>query len=390
MTTLDALRGFALLGILVVNIQMFSGWGYLGAEARQSLTGAELDAWVETALALFAEGKFYSLFSLLFGYSFVLLAQRAGPNGAAVHRRRMLGLLGFGLVHGVLFWPSDILAMYAVVGLALPPFFACRVRVLYLLALGLLVVVALLRWAWVSQGGDDGAWLLWRQEVMAASVPSLSSGTFGEVVRAHLGLKAAVFVERLEALRAIKVFALFLLGAAAAQLRLLEPGPESRSILRWLLLVGLGCGLLLVMAEQDVGMSLQSGNPLHVLASTFSPPLMAIGYASALALWSHRGDLWARCSDTLLSFTGRMALTHYIGQSMVCNLLFYGYGLSLFAEFSLARAVALAFGIFLGQVLFSALWLKAFRQGPLEWVWRWQIQGQRPKLLALDTPNEKR
>lgn len=102
--SLDALRGFALFGILAVNIQLFAGWGYLGQDARDALSSSGLDAHLNALIDVLAQGKFYSLFSLLFGYSFVMLAGKVGAGAAGQHLRRMLGLLVVGIAHAVFAW----------------------------------------------------------------------------------------------------------------------------------------------------------------------------------------------------------------------------------------------------------------------------------------------
>ncbi|SEO47004.1 DUF418 domain-containing protein [Aquisalimonas asiatica] len=383
LASLDALRGFALLGILVVNIQMFSGWGYLGPGEREALPGAGNDPLTEAIMHLFFEGKFYGLFSLLFGYSFVMLASRMGAGGPAFHRRRMIGLLAFGAAHSVLFWPWDILTLYALVGFLLTPFLNCRPLTLILWGVALLGATIAARWYWL--GLDiPGPYETMGAHRLGDNIHHLSGGSFVDVVKANVELSVATALERLESLRGVKVMALFLLGAAAARMQLVESIGTYRWPLLATALAGLAIGFPLALVEHGMIANLAPEHPGQIAAEIASPPLMAIGYAGLLLLfWGYSGNILARATRAFMAPAGRMALTNYVGQSVICVPLFYGFGLNLFAEISLTTAVTIAGGVFLAQLLFSALWLAVFRQGPLEWLWRWQTQGERPKLLGL-------
>ena len=140
--SLDALRGFAILGILLINIQVFSGWGFVALETRQALTWSEWDQSIGVWLDTLVRTKFFSLFSLLFGYSFMMLAQKIEQGPVRYHLRRMLGLLVIGTVHSLLFSPWDILMLYAVIGVFLGAFLNVRAGALVIWAFGLLLAVA--------------------------------------------------------------------------------------------------------------------------------------------------------------------------------------------------------------------------------------------------------
>ena len=137
---LDALRGFAIFGILLINIQVFSGWGFVSADTRQALTWSEWDEPIATWLDILVRAKFYSLFSLLFGYSFMMLAQRVQQSPVRYHLRRMLGLLVIGTAHSLFLSPWDILMLYGVMGLFLGAFLNVRAPTLAACGVALLVV----------------------------------------------------------------------------------------------------------------------------------------------------------------------------------------------------------------------------------------------------------
>lgn len=378
--SLDALRGFALFGILLINIQVFSGYSFTGPEGRAALSWSAYDAQLGTLLDVAVRAKFYSLFSLLFGYSFVMLARRV-PAPARHHLRRMLGLVVIGLLHSVLLWPWDILLLYALVGICLTPFLRLGPRTLFAWSLAVLAVTAAGRWLWLDLGlpptrGEFATGLL------QAHVPEFAAGGYWDVVRANTHLAVGTFVERLENLRPLRVFALFLVGAAAARLRLAEPDTGHRLLLAAGALAALPAGLLLAVMELRLSAEEVPASALYVAAETLAPPLVAVGYAFLLwGVW-RTGNRLAAWTRAALAPAGRMALTNYLGQSAICVPVFYGFGLDWFAELSLGRQVLFALALFAGQLLLSYLWLKLFRQGPMEWLWRWQIKGQRPAMLG--------
>jgi uncharacterized protein len=141
---LDGLRGFALFGILLANILIFSAWGFMPAEQRLALAGADAVRWQNFFHHVFVDGKFYTIFSLLFGVGFALQLRRLekrGLDGIAIFQRRLLILLGIGLVHMVLVWDGDILTFYALIGLLLPLFRNWSERALLASAAVLIFVV---------------------------------------------------------------------------------------------------------------------------------------------------------------------------------------------------------------------------------------------------------
>ncbi|MCH8503264.1 MAG: DUF418 domain-containing protein [Ectothiorhodospiraceae bacterium] len=377
---LDALRGFAILGIFLINVQVLSGYGFVGPEAHAQLTWAEFDARIGQWLDILARAKFYSLFSLLFGYSFMMIAQKAGDAAAATHLRRMAGLLVIGLAHSILLWPWDILVLYALMGLLLTPFLRFSALPLFLGGLALLFTLTVLLYFGPQIGLPEGRGA-YAQQVLQESTPAFAGGTYAEVVQANLRLTLSVGVEWLQGLRPLRVFTMFLLGAAAAAIGLAERNSGRLRILALAAVIGLGGGLALELAAYGVIPANTDSHLLAVLTDGLAPPLLAVGYAAVLIFWWRGAALITRAIRSTLAPVGRMALTNYVLQSAVCVPIFYGFGGSWLAELSLAAQMLFAAGLFLFQIIFSAAWLWVFRQGPLEWLWRWQIKGRRPQLL---------
>jgi uncharacterized protein len=378
---LDALRGFAIFGILLINIQVFSGWGFIGPEGREALSMSQCDASIDRWLDVLVRAKFYSLFALLFGYSFTMMAQRVGQGAMAMHLKRMAGLLIIGLAHSLLLWPWDILVLYSIMGLLLTPFLGRSTALLLCAGISLFGIVWLLHWQADALGLQLGR-SAYSIGVLQDSVPAMASGSYRDVLQANLWLSLGVAMEWLQGLRPLRVLGLFLLGAAAACMGLARP--DARRLWLWLAAaVGFSLGLPLALAEHELIGSGEEG--LVMSAQIFAPPLLAIAYAAALMLfwqgrwWLARGTVW------LLAPAGRMALTNYLLQSAICVPLFYGFGLGLFAEWSLTRQMLFTLALFAGQLLLSHLWLSLFKQGPMEALWRRMI-GRR-KSRSESTPS---
>ena len=377
--SLDALRGFAIFGILLINIQVFSGWGFVSVDTRQALTWSEWDEPIATWLDILVRAKFYSLFSLLFGYSFMMLAQRVQQSPVRYHLRRMLGLLVIGTAHSLFLSPWDILMLYGAMGLFLSAFLKVGAPTLAACGIALLVFTGVVLWFEPQFGlADLGSGLSLR--LLQENVPALSGGNYLEVVEANAYLSVSVFMDRIENLRPLRVMAMFLFGAAAARLHLAERNSGHVRLLIVVALVGLVVGIALAMAEVRLG----EESLINLLGRVGAPPMLAMGYGAILLLW-WRGRGWLTGAvRSALAPTGRMALTNYILQSAVCICVFYGMWGDRFASLSLAALMLYSAVFFIAQMIFSAVWLRMFTQGPLEWLWRWQMKRKRPKLLRAE------
>lgn len=390
---LDVLRGFALLGILLVNFEFFTRplqSVVLGGEA--DLAGLHLIA--QEAVRVFAEGKFYPLFSMLFGAGFALMLERARDRQApfwGVYLRRLFVLFLFGLGHMLLIWSGDILLVYSLSAFVMILLFRnTPMRRLWKWALFFWLLPVLLMWMGAlsieASRVDPGT----HTEVMAGFEADRAEAAEA-VARANEvhaeGSYAENVAQRARDLQFLMTVApfwippfigFFLLGRwLIVSGRLREPEMYQAWLRRWRT-VGLTAGLPLAagaawfmhgldMMTPTIPMAV--GITLATVASVFVP----LGYLSLVTLG------WR--SLAFLAPAGRMALTNYLLQSLFWTWVFCGYGLGLWGQVPRAGQIALGLAFFAGQVVLSRWWLERFRFGPAEWLWRsltyWQWQPMR-------------
>jgi uncharacterized protein len=392
--TLDVLRGFALFGILLVNMALFS-WPcydlFLGVQPWTTRADVAAD-WL---IRILAEGKFISLFSFLFGLGMAIQMERAEARGvtfAGRYTRRLLTLLVIGLAHALLVWEGDILVLYAVFGFLLLAFRKCRPRTLLLWAgVSLLIPVAVyaLLWALMALGSLVPE-IAERIEAELAATAVLYSRAAEENLRVFArGSVAEIFVQRVRNLiflyqyvwyYAPMFFAMFLLGLYAGRHRILHHVEANLGFIRralvWGLCVGLPVNVVYAVCHH-LG-DLSSVSPAWVIgAATLAVggPMLCFAYVAAITLLL-RGHHVRKLFHPLAA-VGRMALTNYLLQSLICTTVFYSYGLGWYGTVGRVPGLALAVMIFAAQIPLSVWWLKRYRFGPVEWVWRTLTYGQR-------------
>lgn len=380
---LDALRGFALFGILQVNILAFSST-YYGTDAF-SATRSGLDISLGLLISALFELKFYLIFSALFGYSLTLQMQSAAKAGAAfIPRilRRQAGLFLIGLVHAVVLFHGDILTTYAVLGLVLLVFRKIEDRWLLAGSAGLIVVTAC---AWLAlavlQGQTPAALDPVLVEQAAQRAEAAYRGDPISIMRRHLS-DLADFAPLLLMLQAPCALAMFLIGFVLGRRKVFESPeiyqPRLGGAWRIGLTIGLPGAVIYAIATQFF-----PGTPWETAAlglSILTAPLLSLAMASGLFLFFDSGR--ARGPIQLLSSAGRMALSNYIMQSIICALIFHGYGLGLINRLSLVEVLGLGMLIYTAQLGFSQWWLKRCRYGPLEWLLRAVTIGRWPQWRA--------
>lgn len=384
---LDALRGFALFGILAANILVFSGWTFMSAEERAGLAGAGAAELQHVLHKLLIDGKFYTIFSLLFGAGFAIQLERLtrrGADGLQVYRRRALILLAIGLVHCWLIWDGDILVLYALLGLVLPWFHRLPDRALLAWSAALIFAVpfagiALFRaMGWPADLGllsfsdrvavaiadvdpkDGVRWL--RRDDFQAWLAWVVSGPFFS-----WGLK-------LMSWRIAKVLGIMLLGMWIG--RRLAAGTllDNRRFLWRVFLVSALIGI-----PATVAYALQPGILQSDWRSLVGTVPLALAYAAGFALaWPH-----AKRMLSLLAAPGRMALTNYLSQSVICIVTFYGIGFGFIGDWPPPVFYIYAVALFSAQLLFSRWWLSRHDQGPMEALWRRWTYGDRPVARAV-------
>lgn len=390
---MDVLRGFALLGILLVNILFFSG---PMQETIMRPWRESPQPWLQGAVTWLVQGKFYCLFSFLFGMGFAVQIARLEARGgqvAGVYARRLAVLLGFGLLHGLLVWMGDILAIYAATGFLLLAFRRRKPRTLLVWAACLLALGILL-------------WLcLWLLVTLVASVPAAAA----EFAKAEAAQKAEIARRLAESLQAYgkgpyallfqvrarellfnygmtlmflpQILAMFLLGAWAGRKGVLRDPEANATLLRRTALWGLPLGLA---ANAYYAWSLGHAMPgpqnpggfLGYAVYYLGAPVLSLGYAATLLLALRRPALERLLRP--LAAPGRMALSSYLTHSLVFTTLFYFYGLGLFHRLALPWAYALALLLYALQIPASQAWLARFAMGPAEWLWRTFTYGAAP------------
>jgi uncharacterized protein len=382
---LDALRGFALLGILLANIHYFAGWTFMDAQARAGLAGTAVARTEDFLFLLLIDGKFYTIFSFLFGIGFALQLQRLQrrtTRAMAVYLRRLLALLLIGLVHLFLIWDGDILALYALTGMVLLLLRDVSDRRL-LFGAGLLILLPVIGWPLVRLlglhplfGVKDVADALWASLIDGPDVPPVEWLGRPDWNSLWLWLQSGPsyrLAYLLDSWRIPKVLAVMMLGLWAGR-RLATGLTEDLHLLRRVALYGLALGVPANAVYAGLG-GLEQDAMLPGIAAQLTYALgvvpLGLGYAALFALAWHGVRRWLH----LLVAPGRMALSNYIGQSLICIALFYGVGFGLIGKLGPPAFYAVAIAIFSTQVLLSTLWLRHFEQGPLEALWRRMTYG---------------
>ncbi len=373
----DALRGFALLGIFIVNITFMSS-GYPGNLVTDPEFSSTFDGIVRGLSSVLVDMKFYLLFSFLFGYSFTLQLQSAARAGAAFAPRmlrRIVGLFAIGVLHIVLLYGGDILTTYAVVCLILFWMRGVRDRTALRVAAIVYGVVLL---SLLSSGLflDSSAFLPSESEALASADQSTAAlqGGFGDIVGEHVhGL--SLLVLQSVTLQGPTALAMFLLGMVAGRRRLFEQIRGDEPILRRIQWIGFPVGL-----AGGVAYTLGGGNgtTLAVAASVATAPLLTAAYVATLLRMMHSPR--TAFVRTALAPAGRIALTNYLGQSLLGLLIFTGVGLGLAGSFSPLATMGVAVLIFALQLAVSAWWLRRHTYGPAEWLLRWITNATRPAL----------
>ncbi len=371
----DGLRGFALFGIIVVNVGFFaSTWSGI---SDPNFSGATSDAARALVKFLF-ETKFYLLFSFLFGYSFTIQMDSAAGKGVPFGRRfsrRLIGLFILGLAHGLLFFSGDILMIYALAGVVLFLVRNWKPRRALIVAAGLLVLASIV---WGLLGleahGDpepfrsDPVELTAEAEELEAGYGSNDPGT---VIDTRSGELGEIFFLLL-LIQGPSALAMFLVGLAAGRVKALHEPDRFRSLWKRMLWVGLLLGLPAAAFYAWAGADPALADPARELfalsVDILLAPTLTGAYVAAFIL-ARRTNVGERLIRGLAP-AGRMALSNYLFQSLALALIFTGYGLALVGRVSPAVAVLIAIAVYAIQTWLSAIWLRRHRYGPLEWILR--------------------
>jgi len=388
--SMDVLRGFALLGILIANMVYFSQPLEVGG-FRNVFWFSALDRIADWISVLLVEGKFYPLFSFLFGLGFSIQMDRAGSRGLdfiPVYRRRLFVLMGFGIAHGIFLWEGDVLLSYALCGFLLLLFRNRKPVTIGVWAVAIILLPALLilfgGLVFLMLSGNADFWQLLEEayaedaEMRNELILAFVTGGYADTVAYRLGefLLTTLFTMMF----APAFLGLFLIGLLAGRKQIIVEAARHQRLLARVLaacgvvgLVGNFFGAWAIMAgsaRADFGLVLIG----HSVISVFGPVLAAAYVAGILLLIQREGSL---VFLSPVASVGRMALTNYLAQSAIATTIFYGYGFGLGGNVGRLGTIGMALVIFAAQVLFSVIWLNLFRFGPMEWLWRSLTYGKR-------------
>lgn len=390
LVTLDAMRGFAVMGILAMNIVAFAMpfWAYITPLAYGGETAAERGAWLFSYVLL--DGKMRGFFSLLFGASMMLIIESAdakGESAAKVHYSRMAWLALFGLGHFFFIWFGDILFLYAAAGCLAFLFrkweprrlikWALIIFGIHLLLFGLQFVGLQVMQFFATQPGASADLVKQYKEIIAspefdfetARQLALHRGDYAGIVAEKLGSWSDPFGGVIQSIG--ETLPLMMIGMALKKNGFMTGEWERAEYVRWarkMIIPGLILSVLVatmvVMANYDKITTIAA----FFIWSAIPRNMLTIGYAAVLMLVIARyasSGLIAR-----VAATGQAAFTNYLGTSIVMTTIFYGYGFGLFGSVSRAELWLFVLGAWALMLLWSKPWLEHFLYGPLEWLWR--------------------
>ena len=389
--SLDIIRGIAILGILIMNIQSFSmpGSAYSNPLAFGDLNG--INKWVWILSHVFADMKFMNIFSILFGAGIILVTSRSEMKtgkSAVLHYKRTFWLLIFGLFHAHLIWYGDILVTYALCAFLLFPLRKIKPSVQLLLGIFIFSIHSII---YVFFGLTLDEWPSESLSEMAQSwTPALErinfeigmiTGTLSQQIQYNSAVATYLQTNFFLSLYGFwRVSGLMLIGMALYKLDFFISDKFKTNYYK-LLLVALPIGFALIIigvinnfnADWDWKYSMFLGSQFNYWGSLF----ISIGYLSVIMILVSSNILSS--SKNRLAAVGRMALSNYISQSLICITLFFGIGFGFFGHIDRWMQVIVVLFVWILQLILSKPWLEKFKYGPLEWMWRSFTYGKKQK-----------
>ena len=376
--SIDLLRGFAILGILIMNITNFS---QVNIAYMNPTIGAGLEGYNQYFHAfnyIFADTRFMSIFSILFGAGVVLFTRNAeikGKRAGVLHFKRMFWLLLFGFVHAYFIWSGDILVAYAICGCFI--FFLRKKSIRTLLVMSTLLFIIPLTFNLTTYYGMTSdelestfAFFHPNPEQIATEIKTMQ-GSFNEqmTIRLKNAIEFQTFVFLIETFW--RTTAMMLLGMILFRKGVLS-ADKSIKYYKKMVLVGFVPGLILSIIGLNQSYDFEwSGTYVMNIGANYkliSGFFMAIGYIG-LVMWFFKKGIFKNLQRRLQS-TGRMAFTNYIGMSLICTLIFNGHGLGFFGTFDRLQQFLVVISVWVLILILSPLVLKKYKFGPLEWMWR--------------------
>jgi uncharacterized protein len=390
--TLDVIRGFALLGIFIMNMPFFNTSFFAGADGTH-LWPAWWDRTAETARDVFFSGKFNSMFSMLFAIGFTIqlgrLEQRDPANAKSIYLRRIFWLFVFGVIHATVFWTGDVLHIYALFGLVLLALRRAPEKLLWALFVACLLAPALFGAYRVATTTPEEVeqFVATAQAWEASNNAAYGGGSFVEAVREHTREMVFVYTDPRAFLGIlgfyVQIFSTVMIGLMLGRRNFFQNSgahlPLVRRVQWWMLAIGVLTGAVFgyyIATVEDPARPTPFGVVAGVSYSFCRIAIMAF-YVAAIIRAVHN-DVWRRRLAPIAT-AGRMPLTNYLMQTLIATFIFYGWGLGFWGKVGPAVDLVLAVGIFfLVQVPLSRLWLQRFAMGPMEYLWRVLTYGRAP------------
>ena len=395
--TIDILRGVAILGILIVNMTM-RGFALPEGLPAHELWPNMIDRTVETLILFFADQQFITLFAFLMGLGLAAQMMRAEEREARflpLYLRRLGVLWLIGMAHFLFLWDGDILHAYAQDGVYLLLFLRCSPKTLLVWA-AIFLCIPLLLFGFTTRYAVTGhvnpyamKWMQYEglagdedpaedQQEIEEARRIYSHGTYAEMIK----LRASGLGELLPGSADAYIFVGFLLGLYVGKRGIFhdvsEHLPFIRRVQRWGLMIGGAGSVVFVMGESNPSATAVMQN-VGRMCVVVAAPAMSFFYASTIILLTQDGDWRRRLAP--VAAVGRMALSNYLFQSLICTMIFYSYGLALFCQVRPSLCLLLTIIIWLIQIPLSVCWLRRFQFGPIEWLWRsltyWKCQPMR-------------
>jgi uncharacterized protein len=389
---LDIIRGFALLGVLMANMAWFSTPAIYFEILGKNISTGFWDTVSSSFINFLVQGKFYSIFSFLFGLGFAIFFERAKERTTKpilLFYRRLFILLLIGLAHIFFIWYGDILVTYALLGFLLPLFFNRKPKTLIKWAFSLfgafLIILALVMGA-IALGKmfDEGAvtdslqpFYTQMESMIESSYQAYGQGTFSEIMAQRSSDTLFAFNQIFMGI--FVIFPLFLFGLYAGKKRIFQNIETNliliKQIWKWGLAIGLTMSVVKFLFKSLMGADYYSFyTVIHTGAGFFGDTGLCLFFMTSIVLL-YQNRKWIQKLKSL-TYIGRMPLSNYLFQSIICTTIFYSYGLGLYGKVGAALGLVLTVVVFVIQIFFSKFWFKYFRFGPIEWIWKCLTYGK--------------
>jgi uncharacterized protein len=386
---MDVLRGFAILGIFIANLGSGLSWYSEQANVSGPYIVPEWDHKMTMLHHWFIEGKFYSIFSLLFGWGIALQIKRGmagGNNPLPTIRRRLVFMLLLGALH-LLIWPGDIVFFYALLGFLLLPLRRFSNKTLLITGGILVLSPILLYWLkmtwpqlnypadWLNNKGMQVTGALTKVTSDEDFMRLMRKGNWWDQLKINIGGFFFRYGYLLYVSRVPKVLGMFLIGYVVGRSDFYKNITQHKKLLYWIMGIGYAVGIPAnYMLSQYMGhhmmeyFTLKKEGLYQTIVYALGVVPLAMAYVATLMLLFQKG----MCNKILsrLAPVGKMAFSNYMLQSLAGNFVFLGAGLGLMGQIGPVYYTLLGIGFFILQVIISTIWLKYFNYGPVEWVWR--------------------